>query len=141
MLHAKTIEGWLFLIKCINCHVQFGIWKFWTNFQLHRHIRKQIWLPCTNSTMVYSFHPIQATLHKRTWFDLRALDKKNWYVIRRANWCALSQWWINYLTRMIAPINVFKKKSCTFFTRNTYTIPIEWSRNKNHLALILTINV
>lgn len=95
MLHAKTIEGWL----------------FWTKCQLHRHIGKQIWLPCTNNTMVYSFHPIEATVHKRTWFDLRVLDKKNWYVIRHAIWCALGQWWINYLTRVIAPLNVFKKKN------------------------------
>lgn len=43
------------------------------------HPVKQIWLPCTNNTVVYSFQPIQGTLHKRKGFDLRASDKNIQY--------------------------------------------------------------
>ncbi len=62
-----------------NCHAQSGAWEFWMESELYTHPVKQIWLPCANNTVVYSFEPIQGTLHKRKGFNLRALDKNIQY--------------------------------------------------------------
>ncbi len=77
----KATEGPLFLntmtyqLSCTiwSMRILDGKWTVYTSSEAN------LTALCANNTVVYSFEPIQGTLHKRKGFNLRALDKNIQY--------------------------------------------------------------